>query len=208
MKKVFAIIAVAAAISFSASAQGLGSLLGGLAGAAGSNGSTITNILTNIAGTVYSAPVSLNGNYVYNGIAVGVSSSEGGVLSNLAGTAVTSGIEAKIDEKLATIGIKPGTFSITFNADGTCTETLKGKSTKGKWSIEEQKLKLTIVGSKAINITTQLSGSELMLVTDATKLLEMFKSFGANSSNATLKTAATALSGAKGMQAGVTLKKQ
>lgn len=113
MRKLVSIVALAVAFSVSASAQG------GLAGVLGGDKTTSTlgNILSGIAGTVYSSPVTLDGSYIYNGIAVSATSSEGGILTNLAGTAVTSGIETKADEYLAKVGIKPGAMKWTFNAD-------------------------------------------------------------------------------------------
>ena len=113
MKKLVSIVALAVAFSVSAGAQG------GLAGVLGGDKTTSTlgNILSGIAGTVYSSPVTLDGSYIYNGIAVSATSSEGGILTNLAGTAVTSGIETKADEYLAKVGIKPGAMKWTFNAD-------------------------------------------------------------------------------------------
>lgn len=130
------------------------------------------------------------------------------LLTNTAYKIAANKVENKLQTYLSQYGIKPGTFSMTFNADGTCTETLKGKTMKGTWKIQNQKLLLTIGGVKAVSVTTQISGSEMMLVTDATKLLNMFKSFGANSNNSNIKTAASLLKGAKEMQAGITLKKQ
>ena len=117
MKKIVSIIALAMAVTVSANAQSfLGSLMGGIFEKKGESAqttatttqnsniaSTIGNIVSGLAGTVYSAPVSLNGTYTYNGIAVSATSSEGGVLANLAGTAVTSGIESKADEYLAKV---------------------------------------------------------------------------------------------------------
>ena len=113
MRKLVPIVALAVAFSVSAGAQG------GLAGVLGGDKTTSTlgNILSGIAGTVYSSPVTLDGSYIYNGIAVSATSSEGGILTNLAGTAVTSGIETKADEYLAKVGIKPGAMKWTFNAD-------------------------------------------------------------------------------------------
>jgi len=113
MRKLVSIVALAVAFSVSAGAQGgLAGLLGG-----DKTTSTLGNIISGIAGTVYSSPVTLDGNYIYNGIAVSATSSEGGILTNLAGTAVTSGIEAKADEYLAKVGIKPGAMKWTFNAE-------------------------------------------------------------------------------------------
>ncbi len=116
MKKILATVALAVAVTVSASAQsGLGNLLNSLGGSS-SAASTIGNMVSSLAGTVYSAPVSLDGTYSYNGIAISASKSDGNVLSNLAGTAVTSGLETKADEYLAKVGIRPGAMEFTFNA--------------------------------------------------------------------------------------------
>lgn len=109
MKKLISTLALCAAVSVSAWAQG--GLLDG------KTGNTIGNVLSSIAGSVYSSPVTLDGTYNYNGVAVSVSSTEGGVLTNLAGTAVTSGIETKADEYLAKVGIRPGSMKFTFNVE-------------------------------------------------------------------------------------------
>ena len=130
------------------------------------------------------------------------------LLSNTAYKVAANKVESKLQSYLSQYGIKPGTFSITFNEDGTCTRTLKGKTSKGKWEIKDQKLYMTIIGSKSVGITTQITGKDMQLVADATKLLEMFKQFGANSTNSNIKTIASLLKGAKGMQAGITLRKQ
>ncbi len=66
MKKLVSLIFVAAAFSLSANAQSILDKLGSLG-----------NVISNAAGVVYSAPISLNGTYTYNGIAVSATSSEG-----------------------------------------------------------------------------------------------------------------------------------
>lgn len=106
MKKLVSLIFVAAAFSLSANAQSILDKLGSLG-----------NVISNAAGVIYSAPVSLNGTYAYNGVAVSATSSEGGILTNLAGTAATSTIETKADEYLSKVGIKPGAMTFTFNPD-------------------------------------------------------------------------------------------
>lgn len=145
MKKIFTVLALATVVAVSANAQSkLGSLLGNL------GGSTLGNVLTNAAGAIYSGPVSLNGSYSYNGIAVSVTSSEGGVLSNLAGTAVTSGIESKADEYLAKIGVKPGAMTFTFNnADNTFTLNVAGISIPGKYKVGDGEKTVTLSFGKS-----------------------------------------------------------
>jgi len=182
MKKVFVLLAAGAMAlaGANASAQNLGSLLSGLTGS-GSTGSTLTNLVSSLAGTVYSAPVSLDGTYIYNGIAVGVTSSEGGVLSNLAGTAVTSGIETKIDEKLAKIGIKPGSATFVFNnADNTFTMTILNIPISGTYKVGDGENTVTLTFGKSLKflsmtgtLKSTLTGAEMLF--PATKLLTVLK---------------------------------
>ena len=151
MKKFVCILALAAAFSTAASAQsGLGQLLGSL-GANSSTASTIANVVSGLAGTVYSAPVSLNGTYAYNGIAVSATSSEGGMVANLAGSAVTSSLETKADEYLAKVGIVPGAMTFTFNsADNSFTLNVLGLSLPGTYKVGEAEKTVTLTFGKAM----------------------------------------------------------
>lgn len=150
MKKILSIFVLAAALSVPVGAQSiLGSIFGG--GNSGSTGSAIGSILESVAGTVFSAPVSLNGTYTYNGIAVSATSTEGGVLTNLAGSAVTSGIESKIDGYLAQIGIKPGAMTITFNsADNTFTWNIAGIPLSGNYKVGDSEKTVTLTFGKTM----------------------------------------------------------
>lgn len=130
------------------------------------------------------------------------------ILAKAASKIAANKVESKLQEQLSKYGIKPGSFSMTFNEDGTFTETLKGKTTKGTWQVKDSKLILSVVGIQALSITTQIDGKDLQFVTDATKLLNLFKTIGAKSSNSNIKTIASLMKSVKGMQAGITLKKQ
>lgn len=117
-------------------------------------------------------------------------------------------IESKLQEHLSRFGIVPGAVTITFAEDGTFTETLKGKTINGKWSLEDSKLVLTYGRIKPVSITTQVDGKTLMIVTDTTQLLNLFKTFGSNSTNSSIKTITSLMSSVKGMKAGLTLVKK
>ena len=140
MKKLVSIVALAVALSVSASAQ------------SGIDFNKIGNVLTNMAGAIYSGPVTLDGSYSYNGIAVSATSSEGGILTNLAGTAVTSGIETKADEYLAKVGIKPGALSWTFNkADNSFSLQLGSLSIPGTYRVGDGERTVTLNFGKSFN---------------------------------------------------------
>ena len=199
MKKVISILALAAAMTFSASAQSLlGDYLSSLTGGSSSDAkeaatttakdaatTALTNIVSGLAGTVYSAPVSLNGNYTYQGSAVSVSSSEGGIVSNLAGTAVASGIESKVDQALAKVGVKPGITTFNFNnEDNTFTCTVMGIPLGGKYKVGDGENTVTLTFGKTINylcmtgnLKSSLNGCEMLF--PANKMLSFLKKVAA-----------------------------
>lgn len=169
MKKLVSILALAAALSFNAPAQSVLGSLGGLLGG-GDAGSTLTNVIGSLAGVVYSAPVSLNGPYTYNGIAISATSSEGGILSNLAGTAVTSGIESKADEYLAKVGIVPGAAKFNFNAeDNSFTMSVLGLNLPGTYKVGDGEKTVTLTFGKTLQyfcmtgvLESDLNGAKML----------------------------------------------
>ena len=180
MKKVITVIALSVAFVASASAQSmLGNLLSSL-GKSSSDSSaaeitnTVGNIISGLAGTVYSAPVSLNGTYTYNGVAISASSSEGGVVSNLAGTAVTSGMESKADEYLAKVGIKPGAMTFTFNAeDNSFVLNCGPLSLPGTYKVGEGEKTVTLTFGKTMKylcmvgtLESHLGGAKILFTAD------------------------------------------
>ena len=154
MKKLVSLLFLTAAFSFTVNAQS------GILGQLGNLG----NIISNAAGVVYSAKVSLDGTYTYNGVAVSATSSEGGLLTNLAGTAVTSGIETKADEYLAKVGIKPGAMSFTFNAeDNTFTLNVAGISVPGTYKVGDGEKTVSLVFGKSFQYLSMTGSLESSL---------------------------------------------
>ena len=183
MKKIITVLALAAAFAASANAQSLlGNILSGVNRSGSSDAaSTVTSIISGLAGTVYSAPVSLNGTYTYNGIAVSATKSDGDVLTNLAGTAVTSGIEAKADEYLAKVGIKPGAMTFTFNsADNTFVLNCGPLSLPGTYKVGEGEKTVTLTFGKTMQffcmtgtLESSLTGAKMLFQAD--KLVGLLK---------------------------------
>ncbi len=133
MKKIYAIAASCLMLAgVNASAQSLGNLLGGLTGGntdAGSLLNSVSNVIYAFTGNTQA--VSLPGTWNYGGAAIALSGDN--VVSNLAGSAVSSGVESKIDGYLSKIGIAPGAMTFTFNEDLTFVCTIKGIPINGTW---------------------------------------------------------------------------
>ena len=218
MKKiVFAKVLVLAAMlmgSASTNAQiNLGNILSGIAGKNGkgesSEASSASGLLSGLT-SIFSkdkqaSTENIVGTWEYSEPAITFESDN---LLTKAGAGIASNkLEEKLQEQLSKIGIDKGAFTITFNEDGTFTETFGEKSIKGKWKVEDSKLNL-VFGQKAIPINTQLNGNKLMIVTDATKILDLIKGIASKSSNSNIQTISTLMKGIDGMNAGLTLVKK
>ena len=170
MKRIFAIAALAAAFAFSAQAQSnLGDILGGLLGG-GKTATTgnatvdaaIGNVLGDLLGTVVKPR--LEGTYLYSGVAVSMTTSEGGVVSSLAGTAASSAVETKVDEYLTKFGIKPGAMSISFDEkDMTFVWTIGGFPFNGTFQITPDMDAITLNFGRSMKFFTMTGSLDLTL---------------------------------------------
>lgn len=220
MKKFFRLTAMCFMLLFvnGASAQiDLGGLLGGMLGGSSSSSSNSSGSSTNdlISGltSIFSSKKqasekSIVGTWVYAEPAIVLKSDN--ILSNVAAKVAAGKIEDKLAGVLSKYGIKEGMLSITFNEDGTFTETIGKKTVKGKWTVKDSKLNFTFgnLKPKTIPITTQLEGNQLLFVTDASKLLDFVKNISSKSSNSNIKTITKLMDNVTGMQAGLTMKKK
>jgi hypothetical protein len=179
-------------------------ILNGVLG--GGNGDIVSGLTSIFSKDKQATTNNIIGTWSYSEPAIVFTSDN--LLTKVAAKVAANKLEDKLQSYLTQYGVKPGALVLTFNEDGTCTETLNGKTMKGKWEVKDSKLILTLHGIKALQITTQIEGKNMMFVTDATKLLNLFKAVGAKSTNKNIKTLTTLMKSVDGMQAGVTLKKQ
>ena len=196
---------------FSASANAqidLGNVVNGVLGATNNSsaGDLVSNLTTVFSSSKQAKTENIVGTWSYAEPAIVFMSDN--LLTKAAAKIAANKLEKKLQSYLTQYGFKPGSFTITFNEDGTFTETLNGKKMSGKWKVVDSKLQLTMVGIKTVSITTQIDGKNMQCVTDATKLLNLFKSLGAKSTNSNIKTITSLMKSVNGMQAGITLHKQ
>ena len=188
-------------------AQGLSDILGSvLGGGSDSTGDLVSNLTSVFSSKKQATKDKIIGTWSYTEPAIVFTSDN--FLTKAGAKIAANQLEKKLQEQLSKYGIKPGAFTMTFKEDGTFTETINGKTSSGKWTVADNKLQLTLSGVKALSITTQIDGKDMQFVTDATKLLNLFKTLGANSSNSQIKTVTTLMKSVDGMQAGITMRKQ
>ena len=201
-----ALIATMLMVVMTTQAQNLNDVLNNVLGGSSSGDNLASNLTTVFSSKKQATKEKVVGTWSYAEPAIVFTSDN--ILAKVGSKIAANKLENKLQEYLTRYGIKPGAFTMVFNEDGTFTETLKGKTINGKWSVQDSKLMLTAGGVKSLAVTTQVSGKEMMFVTDATKLLNLFKAIGAKSSNSQIRTITSLMKSIDGMQAGITMKKQ
>ena len=137
------------------------------------------------------------------------------ILKKAAGEIAASKAEEKLDEYCRKYGLtaKVGTF--TFKEDGTF-ESTNGKTTqKGTYTLKGDKLTLKYgngkhiknIGSLTATVKRESSG-EISLLWDASRMIDVFTSLTAKTSNASLQSISTLLQGYDGLKVGIRLKKK
>ena len=174
MKRTLVTLAAAmlAAVSYNAQAQSLTDLL------KGTKVGNVVDAVTNVVGAATNT-LSLPGTWIYKGAAVDLKSDN--TLSNLAGTAVTSGVETKINNAFEKVGLKEGAVTFVFNDGMSFTCTIFGKTLNGTWKQNTDENKLTLQFGqtmKYLSMTgyykTTTSGCEILF--DANRFLSFLKS--------------------------------
>jgi len=186
-------------------AQDLGSILNGVLGGGGDD--MVSNLTSVFKSDKQANSNNIIGTWSYSEPAIVFTSNN--VLTKVAAKVAAGKVEKKLQSYLDQYGLKQGAVTITFKEDGTLTGTRNGKSLKGKWAVKDSKLQLVVAGIKTpLQLTTQIDGKNLQFVTDATKLLNLFKTLGAKSTNKNIQTVTSLMKSVNGMQAGVTLRRQ
>ena len=169
---------------------------------------TVKNVVENVTGTTL--PVDIKGTWTYSGTAVKFESDD--ILKSTAASLAASQVEDKLDQYVAKVGIKAGTFSFTFKEDNTFTATVKGKNFNGTYTLSDNYKTLSLqfgqaIGLKPFTAAISATSSQLDLLFQADKLLELLGKLTSSSSNSTLKTVGTLVNQYDGMKLGLELKK-
>ena len=209
MKRNFIKLALICLTTFSTQSAGaqtdLGNILNNVLGGNNSTSDVVSGLTSIFSSSKQATEKTIIGTWVYEEPAIVLQSDN--VLTSAAAKLAAKKAETKLQEQLNKIGIKKGALTLTFNSDGTFSETFGSKSVSGTWSIKNSKLimKHTV---RSTTLTTQVSGKELMFVTDASKLLKLFQTLGSNSTNSSISTVSSLMKKVKGMQCGITLVKK
>lgn len=170
------------------------------------NKDNISKVVNAITGNTET--IDMTGTWSYQGSAVEFESDN--LLMKAGGAVAATTAEAKLNEQLSKVGIKPGQLSFTFAADSTFSAKLGAKTLKGTYTYDAAEKHVTMKFVKLINMNAKVNctSANMDLLFDSDKLLKLITFLSSKSSNATLKTISSLASSYDGMMLGFSLEKK
>ena len=206
MKKFLSTSIIAAILLSSISCGGgLPNILTGTDGNGTGTNNGAVDIITGVLGalTNQTSASSIVGTWTYTEPAVQFESDN--LLSQIGSSALNKKAESTITKYYEKIGVKKGSFSITFNQDKTCSYVLKGKTFNGTYEFDSNTNKISIKSEGFLSLPSafaRVSGNSLELTFDTTALLNMAQSTASASGNSTLGALSSLSTTFKGMKTG------
>lgn len=186
----------------------LGSVLGGLvsggqgASTATSNntGNLIGNLISTFAGGLMTNKSTIVGTWIYTQPCVQFESEN--LLSQAGGAFAANTVEQKLAGYYQKVGIAPGTFAIAFAENGECQYAIGQKTMNGTYTFDATNKTITIKSRSGVKVQAYVSvtGTQMGLTFDATKLLNLVNTVSAASSQ--LSTISALAGSFKGMKLG------
>ncbi len=181
---------------------------------AGCNGTNLlnpnnTNNITDIASglintfTNNTSSSTIVGTWVYNEPAVQFESDN--LLAQVGSSIANSTVEKKLKTYYEKIGIKSGSFTLVFNADKTCSYSIKNQPYSGTYEFDSSSNKIKITTNGILSFPSayaKVSGNQLELTFETTSLLNLGTSLASNSGNSTLGAISELAKSYSGMKTG------
>lgn len=173
---------------------------------ASSTSSIISSLTSIFDASKIASKKQIVGTWTYTEPAVVFSSSN--VLKNIGGKVASETVEKQLQTQFEKLGIKQGAMTMTFDDNGNFTQSVGSKTMSGTYTVSGKNVTLKYAGGVQQFVgTTQIDGSDLLIVMDASKLLKYANTIGSLTGNTALKTAGSLLGSMDGMQVGLKLNK-
>jgi len=183
----------------------LGALLGGATGN-NTTGDLTTSLLTGVIGSLMNNTQSgsIIGTWVYSEPSVEFTSEN--LLAQAGGMIAANQAVTKLAPYYEKVGIKPGTFTMTFNQDNSCLVTIAGKTQQANYTYDQNAHTLRITG-QVIGLSfgtayATISSTQMSLTLDSSKLLDVAKNVSSKSQNSTVNAISSIASAFNGMKTG------
>lgn len=198
------------------------SILGGILGAAMGDGSTANSTSTTTSSTGLGSLIggilgsftkqttasTIVGTWVYSKPAVQFESDN--LLAKAGGAVASNTVVSKLEPYYQKVGITAGKFTLTLNSDKSCSYELGGKTYNGTYTYDSSNNTIAIQGT-LISMPTayvSISGSQMALTFDSSKLLSVAQKIGSSSSNSTVSQISQLSSLYDGMKTGFLFSKK
>lgn len=163
-----------------------------------SGGGLLSNIISTFAGGILTNQSTIVGTWTYQRPCVQFESEN--LLAKAGGSVAATKVESQLETYYQKVGIKPGTFTFTFDKDNTCKWAIGSRTSQGTYTFDSSAKTITIKTQTGMNIKAYVSvtGSSMGLTFDASKLLTLVSAASTVSSQlSTISTLASSFSGMK-----------
>lgn len=169
------------------------------------NKDNVENIVNTITGK---NTASMVGTWSFSGSAIEFESDN--LLQAAGGTVAATAAESKLNEQLNKFGITEGKLAFTFNADSTFNARLGTRNMGGTYSYDKSTGKVNLKFAKLVGINAKVNctSSNMDLLFNSDKLLDLITFLSSKSSNTTLQTISSLTESYDGMMLGFALKKE
>lgn len=188
--------------------SGLGAILSGVTGSSSDSNSMIGGVIGQLIGGLV-APPSIEGAWVYSEPTIQFESES--LLAKAGGAVATEKIVEKVKPYYERFGVVKGAVAIDFNSDNSCTYTINGNTYDGTYVYNKETNVVEFndpYGMKIITAYATVSSKNLAISFDATKLLTLFQTLGASSTNTTIASLTTLSKSFTGMKVGFLFDKE
>lgn len=185
-----------------AGASILGALLTGATGS-----STTGDLLSGVIGLLTGGATmsqSIVGTWVYNGPSVEFESQN--LLAQAGGVYASNQLKQKLSPYYEKLGIKPGAVAIQFNQDNTCLIQIGNKTMPANYAYDPSGHTIQISGQNlGLSLSTAyatVSGSQMSITFDSSKVLGAAQTLASKSGNSTLSSISDLSKAFTGMKTG------
>ena len=187
----------------------VGTLANALLGATSSSSSSSTSGLSSLLGSVLGQFVNTTnantivGTWTYSQPSVQFESSN--LLAQAGGSVVSSQVANKLSPYYQKLGLKEGVAQFVFNSDKTASLVLSNRTISGTYTLNTSAGTLTFSTSAGVSLFTayvSVTGNQMSLTLDSSKLLSLVQSLGSGSGNSTASTISSLASSYSGMKTG------
>lgn len=191
-----------------AGASILGSVLSGMAGG-GTQGDLLTGVIGMLANGM-TQQASIVGTWVYNGPSIEFESQN--LLAQAGGAVASNQLKQKLAPYYEKIGIKPGAVAIQFKQDNTCVVQVGNKVQTASYTYDPSSHILKFTGQNlglSLGSTyATVSGSQLSITFDSSKVMSAAQGLASKSGNTTLSSISELSKAFTGMKTGFLFVKQ